>query len=312
MSGLEALTRGRRLLARLRRKITGRASVDRRLSPALSVPPEDIERFRGPMYAYWSSLGHPPATCEMFLRDAFNIDGYVDAVARALRHMGGLRGKKVLDVGCGWGGLSRVLAERGAEVTMVDPHPPHVEIARMRVPQAMALANEQFDHVFVYSVIEHVGLPPDHRGDAGPVLEIQRKLILEAARVLKPGGVLMVSTGNYLFPYDGEVQIWFFHYLPEAVQKELLQAIGRSADRYGLLSWSQLLGMTEAAGLTLAHVETCETEGLLRTMEGWLSGLSGAASASADRRSATERIRTMVTTDPNWMPMWHAFFRKPG
>ncbi len=120
----------------------------------------------------------------------------------------------------------------------------------------------------------------------------------------------MVSTGNHQFPFDGEVQIWFFHYLPRAVQKEVLEATGRSADRYGLLIWPQLLGMAEAAGLGLAHVETCESDWLLKAMEGMLGSLGGGFTAD-QRRSAMERIANMVTTDPNWMPMWHAFFRKP-
>ncbi len=194
MPGLHALKSWAWRQARfVKRKLLDGDSDVRGALPPLPVALEDVAPFRERMFAYWSSLGHPPATCEMFLRDAFNIDGYLDAVARAVRNMGDLRGKKILDVGCGWGGLSRVLAECGAEITMVDPHPPHVEIARARVPGATGfvasgtgLASEQFDHVFVYSVIEHVGLPADHRADAGPILETQRKLILEAARVLKP------------------------------------------------------------------------------------------------------------------------------
>lgn len=314
--------RGLDLLAKL---LAGRESLKPVSSSPLPVPmsAEDIERFREPMFTYWSSLGHPPATCEMFLRDAFNTDGYVDAVSRALNVMGDLRGKKILDVGCGWGGLSRVLSQCGADMTMVDPFPPHIETARARVPQAIGLlgsgtdlaaaglTDELFDHVFVYSVIEHVGLPPDHRGNAEPVLEIQLNVISEAARRLKPGGYLMVSTGNYLFPFDGEVQIWFFHYFPKTVQLELLEALGRSADKYGLLTWAQLLEMAESSGLQLAHVETCETDGLLKTMENCMSPLFGAGVDAAQRHAAMGRIKALVTTDPNWMPMWHAFFRKP-
>jgi len=298
-------------------------SVQRTLLP-FAVTPEDVGSFRDRMYAYWGSLGHPPATCEMFLRDAFNTDGYVDAVMRSLRVMGDLHGKKILDVGCGWGGLSRVLTECGARVTMVDPHPPHVEIAGARVPGATAavasgtdlsaagLAEAQFDHVFVYSVIEHVDMPPDHRGDAFPVLEIQQKVISEAARVLKPGGLLMVSTGNYLFPYDGEVQIWFFHYLPRELQRQLLEMTGRSADRYGLLTWAQLLGMTQSAGLELAHVETCESEGFFRTMENWIMPLCPPGTDPGRARSAMALVREKISKDPHWMHMWFAYFRKPG
>jgi len=289
-----------------------------------SVAPENIDAFRDRMVAYWGSLGHPPATCEMFLRDAFNTDGYVDAVSRALRIMGSLQGKKILDVGCGWGGLSRVLTQCGAQVTMIDPHPPHVEIARLRVPEAAGmkgsgadlaasgLTDGLFDHVFVYSVIEHVDMPADHRGDAGPVLETQRKVIAEAARVLKPGGRMMVSTGNYLFPYDGEVQIWFFHYLPKAVQKQVLEKTGRSGDRYGLLTWAQMLDITGSSGLELAHVETCDTDGLSKDIGRLLSPLFTSGAASDGSRLALEQIRELITSDPHWMPMWHAFFRKPG
>lgn len=291
-------------------------------SPVLAMKPENIDAFRESMFAYWGTFGHPPATCEMFLRDAFNTDGYVDAVSRALAVMGDLRGRSVLDVGCGWGGLSRVLAECGAEMTMVDPNPPHVEIARARVSAgsgfvgsgtdllAVGLEDCQFDHVFVYSVIEHVGLPVDHRGDAGPVLDIQRKVIAEAARVLKPGGYMMVSTGNHDFPFDGEVQIWFFHYLPKVVQREFMEMTGRSADRYGLLTWKQLLGMTNDAGLDLVRVETCDTNGLLHSLEGWIVSLMS-AEARADSGEILRRLREKVGNDPNWMPMWHAFFRKP-
>ena len=321
---MNAIRRGVGFLVSVAKKRGGdaRKRVQRRLLSS-SMTPEDIESFRERMFAHWRSLGHSPATCEMFLRDAFNTDGYVYAVSIAQRVMGDLRGKRVLDVGCGWGGLSRILSECGAEVTMVDPFPPHVEIARARAPRATGfigsgvelsesgLADAQFDHVFVHDVIEHVGMPPDHRGDAHPVLETQQRVISEAARVLKPGGTFMVSTGNYLFPYDGEVQIWFFHYLPRPVQAEILQTIGRSADRYGLLTWAQLVHMTESAGLALAHVETCETDGFLKTVEDCMSPLFGSGSDSRHQRMAMDRIRRMVTTDPNWMPMWHAFFRKP-
>ncbi len=286
------------------------------------MPAEDIGAFRERMFAYWKDFGHPEATCEMFLRDAFNTDGYVDAVSRALRLMGDFRGKSVLDVGCGWGGLSRVLASCGARMTMVDPNPPHVEVARARVADgkgivasgsdlaAAGLSGETFDQVFVYSVIEHVGLPEDHRGDAAPVLEIQGRVIAEAARVLKPGGYMMVSTGNHQFPFDGEVQMWFFHYLPKPVQLEMLRLLGRSGDRYGLLTWQQLLGLTQRAGLELVHVETCETDGLVRDLERWLQPLMS-AEARSRATDSFDGMRRMVATDPNWMPMWHAFFRKP-
>lgn len=301
----------------------GRGSCVTTPAGQIAIPGEDVSTFRERMFSYWASLGHPPATCKMFLADAINTEGYADVASRASRVMGSLSGKSVLDVGCGWGGLSRVLSACGAKVTMLDPHPPHVDVARARVPSATGLAGSgtdlldlglqdgSFDHVFVYSVIEHVGLPVDHRGNAEPVLEIQRRVIAEAARVLKPGGCLLISTGNYNFPLDQEVQIWFFHYLPQLVQHEFLAMTGRSADRYGLLTWTQLKDMAEAGGLELASVETCDTEAWAGTLERWLRPLM--TPEAVGRAPATfARLREQVAQDPHWMPMWHAFFRKPA
>lgn len=333
MKGVSILPREKKVLARVIDRLEaivrgrpgrrGQVQVGVENGHGIVVPTEDLAAFRERMFAFWKGFGHPEATCEMFLRDAFNTDGYVDAVSRALRVMGNFQGKSILDVGCGWGGLSRVLASCGARVTMIDPNPPHVEVARARVGDGngivasgsdllgAGLADETFDRVFVYSVIEHVGLPENHRGDAAPVLDIQGRVISEAARVLKPGGYMMVSTGNHQFPFDGEVQIWFFHYLPKPVQLEMLQMLGRSADRYGLLTWPQLLGMAQRAGLELVSVETCETDGLARDLERWMLPLM--SPEARDRSQATfEHLRQLTRTDPNWMPMWHAFFRKPA
>jgi 2-polyprenyl-3-methyl-5-hydroxy-6-metoxy-1,4-benzoquinol methylase len=312
------------LLSQLAKKQAGRARgrLFRRPSAAPLGPQAQVLRER--MFAYWRTLGHSDATCEMFFRDAMNADGYVDAVSRATRLMGDLRGKKILDVGCGWGGLSRVLSDRGADVTMVDPFGPHIETARARVPEARGeqgsgadlaacgFSDAQFDFVFVYSVIEHVGLSDEHRGDATPTLATQRKIIAEAARVLRPGGRMMVSTGNHSFPLDGEVQLWLFHYLPRDIQQETLDALDRTADRYGLLTWPQLTGLTEGAGLRLAHVETCEVESFLAALRAWFLVQRLAGIPWGLPPVTVTRIGELMTRDPRWMPMWHAFFDKPA
>ncbi|MEO1639666.1 MAG: magnesium protoporphyrin IX methyltransferase [Pseudomonadota bacterium] len=49
-----------------------------------------------------------------------------------------LRGKRILDAGCGTGAISVALAERGAEVTAVDISPALIAIAQERVPRHLA------------------------------------------------------------------------------------------------------------------------------------------------------------------------------
>lgn len=118
---------------------------------------------------------------------------------------GELKDKKILDLGCGDGGLSFNLAKAGARVTGIDNEPLGVRMAEenlattdqrdlcvFKVADAYALPFEDasFDHVVNSEVIEHVEFP--------------ERLIAEAKRVLKPGGKFIVTTPYRLteFPKD--------------------------------------------------------------------------------------------------------------
>jgi magnesium-protoporphyrin O-methyltransferase len=50
-----------------------------------------------------------------------------------------LRGKRVLDAGCGTGAMAVALAQRGAEVVAVDISPALIEIARKRAPAGLSI-----------------------------------------------------------------------------------------------------------------------------------------------------------------------------
>ena len=58
--------------------------------------------------------------------------------ATMLNTLGDLRGKRILDAGCGAGQMTHELALRGAEVIAVDISPSLVEIARKRLPDALS------------------------------------------------------------------------------------------------------------------------------------------------------------------------------
>ncbi|MFG3436115.1 class I SAM-dependent methyltransferase [Nonomuraea sp. NPDC047897] len=102
-------------------------------------------------------------------------------------------GDRVLDVGCGTGYLTRVLAPLigpAGQVVGVDPAPSMVEHARRRAPancsyavgvgQALDLADESFDVVVTSLAVHH--MPEGERGAA----------VREMFRVLRPGGRLLV------------------------------------------------------------------------------------------------------------------------
>ncbi len=106
-----------------------------------------------------------------------------------------LAGRTALDVGCGLGYFSERLAARGADVTACDIGPGLVEQARRRagcraeVADALRLADhfgpERFDVVVSSECIEHTPSPAE--------------AVRQMAAVLKPGGLLSISTPNVLW-----------------------------------------------------------------------------------------------------------------
>jgi 2-polyprenyl-6-hydroxyphenyl methylase/3-demethylubiquinone-9 3-methyltransferase len=103
------------------------------------------------------------------------------------------RGKSVLDVGCGGGLLSNALAQEGHRVTGIDLSEPSLVVAQKNDPSgkvqylkanaySLPFEDRSFDAVCAMDVLEHVEEP--------------RRLIAEAGRVLKPGGLFFFHTFN--------------------------------------------------------------------------------------------------------------------
>jgi 2-polyprenyl-6-hydroxyphenyl methylase/3-demethylubiquinone-9 3-methyltransferase len=127
--------------------------------------------------------------------------GYIDRIA-------GLKGKRVLDVGCGGGILAESMAREGANVTGIDMGEAPLQVARLhllesnlevdyrRIPVEQ-LADEQpesFDVVTCMEMLEHVPDPAS--------------VVNACARLTRPGGKLFFSTLNrnpksYLFAIVG-------------------------------------------------------------------------------------------------------------
>ncbi len=122
------------------------------------------------------------------------------------------RGKRVLDVGCGTGGMSGVVGDQCRHYVGLDNHR---HVIRFAQPQDHCLflqgdgtrlpfRTESFDFIFAFDVIEHlIG------GESS-----QREFLLELRRVLRPLGMILLTTPNWLYPYDAHSDLYFTHFFP--------------------------------------------------------------------------------------------------
>ena len=187
-----------------------------------------------------------------------------------------LKGKRVLDVGCGGGILADSMARRGAEVLGIDLATKALKVAQLhaleaetqgvsyREISAEALAIEQpgsFDVVTCMEMLEHVPDP---------------SLIVKAcAELVKPGGWVIFSTINrnakaFLFAIVGA--------------EYLLNLIPRGTHEYGkLIKPSELANYCRAFSLEMQQTRGLEYNPVTRRY--WLS-----ADTSVNYMQATRKV----------------------
>jgi ubiquinone/menaquinone biosynthesis C-methylase UbiE len=104
---------------------------------------------------------------------------------------------RVLEIGCGTGAVTRVLARQPGvvEALGVDPSPVFIAMARQLAAEsvevsfeegdgrALRFADDEFDAIVIHTVLCHVPEPQD--------------VLVEAFRALRPGGTLAVFDGDY-------------------------------------------------------------------------------------------------------------------
>ncbi|MDP1966205.1 MAG: methyltransferase domain-containing protein [Reyranella sp.] len=154
--------------------------------------------------------------------------------------MGDLAGARVLDAGCGDGVLACVAAERGAEVTGVDPDPAMLAAARSRAAKA------GLQETFLEGRVERLPFP-DSTFDVVVSVTVlcfvadAAGAVREMARVLRPGGRLVL----------GELGRWSVWAMLRRVRGWLGSATWKKAR---FRTGSELRGLAEQARLSVTAV----------------------------------------------------------
>ena len=145
----------------------------------------------------------------------------------------------VLDVGSGNGGVSFAFAAVGNARAFTLDLAPNVELEALRRlvairstvgdGAALPFASERFDVVLLLDTIEHVARP--------------REVASEAMRVLRPGGVCVVTTParvRYLFRRDPHFGVPAMAMLPNEAQRFIVDRVLRRRPAYDVthLYWS--------------------------------------------------------------------------
>ncbi len=212
---------------------------------------------------YWGEhihLGHygsPPKSIDF-------ITAKYDFVHEMVR-WGGLEnlpaGTTLLDVGCGVGGSSRILAkDYNFDVTGVTISPQQVKRAQELTPEgvdakfqvddAMALSFPDASFDVVWSV------------EAGPHMPDKAVFARELLRVLKPGGILVVADWNQRDDRLIPLNFW-----EKPVMKQLL-------DQWSHPAFASIEGFSELLGKTgLVEGEVATDDWTQETLPSWIDSI---------------------------------------
>jgi 2-polyprenyl-6-hydroxyphenyl methylase/3-demethylubiquinone-9 3-methyltransferase len=201
-----------------------------------NVDPLELEKFSQLAHRWWDPESEFKPLHEI---NPLRLE-HIDAIA-------GLRGKTILDVGCGGGILSEAMAARGAHVTGIDLADKPLKVARLHLLEsglkvdyvkiaAEELAHtrpQQFDVVTCMELLEHVPAPA--------------KTVRACSELVKPGGWVFFATINrnlkaYAFAVIGAEYV--------------LKLLPRGTHDYAkFIKPSELASMAREAGLSVAGVK---------------------------------------------------------
>ena len=158
----------------------------------------------------------------------FQERGFKAYTAELERLCGGLKGKKILEIGSGSGGRTVALALEGAEIYGIEPNESGVMASCYRskrypglkatfavgVGEYLGFKNNFFDLIITYSVLEHVR-------------DIDR-VLRETFRVLKEGGFTYHHTENNLWPRENHYRIFWPPLCPKHLARVYVKLRGKN------------------------------------------------------------------------------------
>jgi 2-polyprenyl-6-hydroxyphenyl methylase/3-demethylubiquinone-9 3-methyltransferase len=205
------------------------------MSTAPNIDPREISLFKSQAGQWWQASGE------------FKALHQINPVRLAyVMRRAPLRGRRVIDVGCGGGLLAEAMAARGARVTGIDMTPEALQVARAhatanglgidyRLGTAETWARKEpgaFDVLTCMELVEHVPDPAS--------------LIRACAALVRPGGDVFFSTVN---------RTWLARALVIVASEYLLRIVRPGTHQYRrFVRPRELAAYARRAGLRVAHI----------------------------------------------------------
>ncbi len=158
--------------------------------------------------------------------------------------------EKVLDLGCGNGRWFKLFQKKKIDYIGVDFSKRLIKIAKRNYPQAkfqtadilkLPFSNNYFDKIYSIAVLHHI-----------PSEELRLKSLKEAKRVLRPGGILILTT--WKFHEKKELPLLFKYTILKLIGKsnldfkDVLEPWGKKIKRYyHCFSKKELAGLVKRA-----------------------------------------------------------------
>src|SRR5260370_27227285 len=206
-------------------------------------------------------FGYSRDSCRYENHDAKPLDAY-DRNRFLLEWVG--TGKRVLEVGCSTGYMSRELVQRGCSVIGIEVDPAAAERARahcqavyvldLNAPDWMAgLPEKGFDVVLLADVLEHLVMPDATLRQLREVLAPDGALIISLPNVVHWVTRSKISLGQFNYEPWGTLDHTHLRFFTKKTARALIEAAGYRITRFHAAIGGRMVGHARPMCQQLAH-----------------------------------------------------------
>ena len=235
---------------------------------------ELAESLRSCVLAYYRLTGEEPegANAQRTLdTNSTLVEQRANSLLRIAIEDGGgtLRGRRVLDLGCGFGALAVYFAAHGAEVVGIDANGERIAVGRevaARHGLDARFRRGRFERLDVGAREFDVVL---HNNSLCYVIgrETRRRALAEARCALRPGGLLLMRNPNRWNPRDQFTGLPLITLLPPRAAWTVARGLGRKRSRVRLTSPPAARRELRAAGFSdVRPIDAADGSGRLRAV----------------------------------------------